>query len=52
MTEEALMLKERGYEYHPYNRKKTLKIGKLNFTHGKFVSKYHSFLLLKLFFLQ
>ena len=25
------------------NRKKLLKIGKLNFTHGKFVSKYHSF---------
>ena len=43
MTDEALKLKERGYEFHPYNRKKTLKIGKLNFTHGKFVSKYHAF---------
>jgi hypothetical protein len=42
-TENALKIKERGYEYHPYNRKKLLKIGKLNFTHGKFVSKYHSF---------
>ena len=42
-TENALRLKERGYEYHPYNKKDNLKIGKLNFTHGKFVSKYHSF---------
>ena len=42
-TEKALKLKERGYKYHPYNRKKLLKIGKINFTHGKFVSKYHSF---------
>jgi hypothetical protein len=42
-TYKALKLKKRGYEYHPYNRKKLLKIGKLNFTHGKFVSKYHSF---------
>ena len=43
MAENALKIKERGYEYHPYNRKKLLKIGKLNFTHGKFISKYHSF---------
>ena len=43
MTYNALKLKERGYEYHPYNKKDNLKIGKLNFTHGKFVSKYHSF---------
>ena len=42
-TENALRLKERGYKYHPYNRKKNLKIGKLNFTHGKYTSKYHSF---------
>ena len=42
-TENALQLEERGYVFHPYNRKKTLKIGKLNFTHGKFVSKYHSY---------
>ena len=42
-TENALKIKERGYKYHPYNRKKLLKIGKLNFTHGKFVSKYHAF---------
>lgn len=42
-TENALNLEERGYEFHPYNRKKLLKIGKLNFTHGKFVSKYHAF---------
>ena len=42
-TSKALRLKERGYKFHPYNKKKTLKIGKLNFTHGKFVSKYHSF---------
>ena len=43
LTENALRIKERGYKYHPYNRKKCLKIGKLNFTHGKFVGKYHSF---------
>ena len=42
-TENALKLKERGYEYHPYNRKELLKLGKLNFTHGKFTGKYHSF---------
>ena len=43
LTENALRLKERGYKYHPYNKKKNLKIGKLNFTHGKFTAKYHSF---------
>lgn len=43
MTYNALKLEKRGYDYHPYNRKKCLKIGKLNFTHGKFTSKYHSF---------
>ena len=43
MTYNALNLGERGYKYHPYNRKKCLKIGKLNFTHGKFTSKYHAF---------
>jgi hypothetical protein len=42
-TEKALNLKDRGYEYHPYNRKQLLKIGKLRFTHGKYTSKYHSF---------
>ena len=42
-TENALKLKERGYEYYPYNKKDNLKIGKLNFTHGKFTGKYHSF---------
>ena len=43
ITENALKLKERGYEYYPYNKKDNLKIGKLNFTHGKFTGKYHSF---------
>ena len=43
MTEKALNLKERGYKYHPYTRRKLLKIGKLNFTHGKYVPKYHAF---------
>jgi hypothetical protein len=43
LTENALRLKERGYKYHPYNRKKVLKIGKLNFTHGKYTTKYHAF---------
>tara|TARA_R110002020_G_scaffold298499_1_gene514352 strand:+ start:4474 stop:5253 length:780 start_codon:yes stop_codon:yes gene_type:complete len=42
-TETALRLDKRGYDYHPYNRKKLLKLGKLRFTHGKFTSKYHSF---------
>ena len=42
-TQNALKLKERGYKYHPYNRKKCLKIGKLNFTHGKYTTKYHSY---------
>ena len=41
-TENALKIKERGYKYHPYNKKDNLKIGKLNFTHGKFTSKYHA----------
>ena len=41
-TQNALKLKERGYKFHPYNRKKCLKIGKLNFTHGKYTTKYHS----------
>ena len=26
ITENALRLKERGYKYHPYNKKKNLKI--------------------------
>ena len=43
LTYNALKLKERGYKYYPYNKKDNLKIGKLNFTHGKFVGKYHSF---------
>ena len=42
-TSKALKLKERGYKYHPYNKKKNLKIGKLNFTHGKYVPKYHAY---------
>jgi len=42
-TEIALKLDKRGYDYHPYNRKKLLKLGKLRFTHGKFTSKYHAF---------
>ena len=42
MTQNVLRLKDRGYKYHPYNKKKCLKIGKLNFTHGKYTTKYHS----------
>lgn len=41
-TENALKLDKRGYEYHPYQRKKPLRIGKLYFTHGKFTTKYHA----------
>ena len=43
MTEKALRLKERGYKYYPYNNKKNLKIGKINFTHGKYTTKYHAY---------
>jgi hypothetical protein len=35
-------LEERGYQYHPYTRKKLLNIGKLYFGHGKFTVKYHA----------
>ena len=42
MTKKALNLKERGYKYHPYTRRKLLKIGKLNFTHGKYVPIHHA----------
>ena len=41
-TYNALRLKERGYEYHPYFRKKLLKIGKLNFTHGHRTGMHHA----------
>ena len=41
-TYNALKLKERGYEYHPYFRKKLLKIGKLNFTHGHRTGMHHA----------
>ena len=41
-TQQALRLKERGYSYHPYNNRKLLKIGKLNFTHGKYVPIHHA----------
>tara|TARA_R100000808_G_C2149617_1_gene158060 strand:- start:2271 stop:3050 length:780 start_codon:yes stop_codon:yes gene_type:complete len=43
MTANALRLKERGYKYYPYNKKKNLRIGKLSFTHGKYTPKYHAF---------
>jgi len=42
-TQNALRLRERGYKFHPYNKKKGLKLGKLNFTHGKFTTKYHTY---------
>ena len=42
MPEKSLRLKERGYKYHPYIRRKLLKIGKLNFTHGKYVPIHHA----------
>ena len=42
LGEQIKLLKERGYKFHPYNRKKCLKLGKLNFTHGKYTTKYHS----------
>ena len=41
-TENALKLKERGYEFHPYFRKIPLKIGKLNFKHGHKTGIHHA----------
>jgi hypothetical protein len=41
-TQNALKLKHRGYKYHPYFRKKLLKIGKLNFTHGHKTGMHHA----------
>jgi len=41
-TYNALKLKKRGYEYHPYFRKKLLKVGKLNFTHGHRTGMHHA----------
>ena len=41
-TEQALRIKERGYKYHPYFRRKLLKIGKLNFTHGHKTGMHHA----------
>ena len=41
-TENALRIEERGYKYHPYNRKKKLKIGKINFTHGHKTGMHHA----------
>ena len=42
MTENALNLKERGYEYWEYISDDKLKIGKLNFTHGDYVPIHHA----------
>tara|TARA_R100001463_G_scaffold132455_1_gene193170 strand:- start:32 stop:706 length:675 start_codon:yes stop_codon:yes gene_type:complete len=42
LTKNALNLKERGYKYHPYFRKRPLKIGKLNFTHGHRTGVHHA----------
>ena len=42
LTENALLLEERGYQYHPYFRKVPLKIGKLNFTHGHRTGMHHA----------
>jgi hypothetical protein len=42
LTENALKLEERGYAFHPYFRKRPLKIGKLNFTHGHRTGMHHA----------
>ena len=42
LTQNALKLDERGYEFHPYFRKIPLKIGKLNFTHGHKTGMHHA----------
>ena len=41
-TENALKIKERGYEYWEYISDNKLKIGKLNFTHGDYVPIHHA----------
>ena len=41
-TQNALRIKERGYKYHPYHRRKLLRIGKLNFTHGHKTGMHHA----------
>ena len=41
-TENALRLKERGYEYWEHISDDKLKIGKLNFTHGEYVPIHHA----------
>ena len=41
-TENALRLKERGYEYWEYISDDKLKLGKLNFTHGDYVPIHHA----------
>jgi hypothetical protein len=41
-TRKALKIKERGYKYLPYIEDKPLKIGKLNFMHGKYTPIHHA----------
>tara|TARA_R110000824_G_scaffold81812_2_gene205468 strand:- start:2195 stop:2983 length:789 start_codon:yes stop_codon:yes gene_type:complete len=41
-TENALRIKERGYKYLKYISNKPLKIGKLNFIHGKYTPIHHA----------
>ena len=41
-TQNALRLEQRGYQFHPYFRKKLLKIGKLNFAHGHRTGMHHA----------
>ena len=42
LTQNALKLKQRGYEFHAYNKKIPLKIGKLNFKHGHRTGMHHA----------
>ena len=41
-TKNALKIKERGYKYLRYLSNKPLKIGKLNFIHGKYTPIHHA----------
>ena len=41
-AEVALKIKERGYKYLKYISNKPLKIGKLNFIHGKYTPIHHA----------
>tara|TARA_R110000765_G_scaffold160676_2_gene265050 strand:+ start:86 stop:865 length:780 start_codon:yes stop_codon:yes gene_type:complete len=42
LTQNALRLKERGYEFHLYKKKIPLKLGNMNFKHGHRTGMHHA----------